>query len=154
MIEADIEARLAEVLKKALGDETIQCLTAWGVAADGAVKAQEGADASGYLTIKVAPRQYETFTVPKANFTATIQLDLRAETDFDGARIKSAASAITSVIWAWQDSFLLFAGDFADIARFTPIGFRLDGGDVGIDRAARVWTFSQNLTICGVVAKE
>lgn len=154
MIEADIEAKIAAKLTAALDDESIQVLTAWGVATDGAIKAHEGADAHGYLTVKVAPRQYETFTIPKANFSVIIQLDMRAETDADGARIRSAASAMTGIIWAWQDSFLAVADDFAGIARFTPVGFRLDGGDVGVDRDTRVWTFTQNLTICGVVAKE
>lgn len=154
MTEQQVEKRVIDLLSAALdeaGVSGVRAFGAWQVSDEGVAKDVETAADGGLLSVKVAPRQYATPTIPHATLSATVALTLRAETDPRGLTRLAVAEAVASVLHAWQDSFAAFAADFADIDGLRPCGFRLDGGDVGLDRDAATWTFSQSFTINAIL---
>lgn len=156
MIEQAVEKRVMDVLAAAVGAAGVEGVSvhgAWQVADEGEAKAVETAAERGMLSVKVAPREYATPTVPHATLSATVALDLRAEADGRGAARLAVAEAVSRVLVAWQDSFAAFALAFAGIDGFTPCGFRLGGGDVGLDRNLSTWTYSQSFTINCIIKK-
>lgn len=154
MIEQQVEKRVLDILSAALetaGVDGIAAFGAWQVADEGAAKDVETAADGGIMSVKVEPRQYATPTVPHATLAATVALTLRAETDPRGLSRLAIADALLSVLYSWQDSFAAFAADFSGIDGFRPCGFALSGGDVGLDRNAAAWTFSQSFTINAIL---
>lgn len=154
MIEQLVEKRVLDRLTAALeaaGVDGIAAFGAWQVSDEGVAKDVETAADGGVLSVKVEPRQYATPTIPHATLAATVALTLRAETDPRGLTRLAVAEALAAVLFAWQDSFSAFAADFDGIDGFRPCGFALSGGDVGLDRNAAAWTFSQSFTINAIL---
>lgn len=152
MIEQSIEARIIEQISAAIKAADIHDVAVWGAWQVDDAKAIETADYNGIVTVKVAPREYATPTIPHATFQATVAISVRAETDATSVLRLALADVVSARLFSWQDSFEAFAESFAGIDRVRPCGFTLAGGDVGFDRATTVWNYSHNFTINAVIA--
>lgn len=76
---------------------------------------------------------------------------MRADVDKGGANYLDVSDRTSKVLQGWQDKFSAAKTAF-DVERgFCTTGFRLDGGDCGMDRDACVWQLSQNFTIYGII---
>lgn len=131
--------------------DDMQIIGAWQPAEDGDIKAVENGDKAGIVAIKVMPMQYETPTIPDATIEVAVSLVMRADSDSTGQYYIDVTSTLQDTLHAWQKSFNSFHDDFT-IAGFEPTGFRLDGGDCGLDRENCTWTFTQQFTLNGIVA--
>ena len=156
MTEQQVERRIMDKIAAALDAAAVtgvRVFGAWQVADAGEAKAVEKPGWRGLLSVKVAPREYATPTVPHATLDVSVALDMRAESDARGATRLAAAEAVALLLIDWQDDFAAFAAAFGGIDGFTPCGFRLAGGDVGLDRTSTVWSWRQNFTIHAIIRK-
>lgn len=151
MIEQLLEKKIVDALADALGDADIQVMGAWQPATDGEVKSLEDGKASGYLAVRMQPRTYETPTIPTAQIPCTIGLVMRAEVDTDGQSYLAVTSAVSDVLQSWQNSIEAATTAFDIDGKFSCAGFQLTGGDAGIDKAKKVWTWAQSLIVYGVI---
>ena len=152
MIEQLLEKKIVDALADALGDANVQIMGAWQPATDGEIKSLEEGKASGYLTVRMQPRTYETPTIPTAQIPCTIGLVMRAEVDTNGQSYLAITSAVSNRLQTWQDSIDVAVSAFNIEGKFDCAGFQLTGGDAGIDKAQKVWTWAQSLIIYGVIA--
>lgn len=156
MTEQKIERIVIDELAHALssdGVEGVQSIGAWQTGTDGSLKAFEGGTARGVLAVKVAPRTYDTPTIPDAVMQVDVSLTMRADLDGDGSSWLSATDAIVQRMQLWQDGYSDYAQTFALSGEFTPTGFNLIGGDCGLDRDACTWNYSQSFNLHGIVGR-
>ena len=108
----------------------------------------EKSSADGFLVVSVQPREYDTPMVPTCRITATISLLVRAEmTEVDfGALVEK----LINLFDKWQACLDDVHTPFSSAA-FQLAGFRLGGGEIGIDHASRTYTYSHTLEFIGVV---
>lgn len=157
MIEQKIEKIIVDAVKATLSAANvsgIQVVGAWQPAALGEIKAVSDKSARGMMTVKVAPRSHDTFTIVEASFTVSVILSVRAEMDASGIGYLEVTDAVAGVIYPWQKRFSNYADAFAVAGEFDPTGFRLDGGDCGLDVGSGVWTWRQDFTIQGIITNE
>ena len=150
-IESAIIAKLAAAFAEA-NIEGIQIIGAWqpATAAADMPKAMEHSAARGILSIKAAPRAYEMYTGADGSIAVTLTLNIRAETDANGVSYLAVADVIAAVLHSWQTDYSTGAADFAIANEFLFSGFRLDGGDCGLDVDKTLFTYIQNLAIQGI----
>jgi len=154
MVEQVIEKAIIDKFAAALQTaniEGIQIFGAWQTpGTNDDVKAIETAFARGYLSVKVSPRSFDTFIVADGNIAVRVELNIRAERDAKGADYLSITSALSAVIYAWHKTFATGKADFDILNEFIYTGFRLDGGDCGMDRDRGTWTWIQTFTLQGI----
>lgn len=137
MIEKDIEQKIAESIDEKLeqaGVSRWQTICAWGTS-----KQTESKEADVYVTVKVHPRQYETYTTPVAAFSIDVTLIARADADYDGKTYLDIADAVLGLLHSWQTSIDSTCEQF-DLEGFSTAGFRMDGGDVVLQQDTKVWS--------------
>lgn len=151
MVEQKIEKIIIDKFAAALeaaNVEGLQIIGAWQTAA--AVKALEEAYVRGYLSVKVQPRAFQTYTVSDGELTVRVELNIKAELDAKGVDYLTITNILTNVLAAWHKSYAVGKADFELEDEFLFTGFRLDGGDCGIDRDHNTWTWMQGFTIQGI----
>lgn len=151
MIEQILEKKIADEFSTALSGMNIQVIGAWQPMPDDEVKSLEDRNASGYLTVRMQPRNYDTPTIPTAQFPCTITLVVRAEVDSDGQGYLAVTNAVTNVLQRWQSSIEAVSETFSISEKLNVVGFQLTGGDVGSDKQNKIWTYTQSLIVYGVV---
>lgn len=152
MIEQVSEKKIVDALSAALPETAnITVIGAWQPSTDGAIKSLEDGTAEGYLTVRMQPRSYETPTIPTAQIACTISLAMRAEVDADGQNYLAVTDAVTNVLQQWQNDISAVVSTFGIEGKFDATGFQLTGGDAGIDKANKVWSWAQSLIVYGVV---
>lgn len=97
------------------------------------------------------PRQYDTPTIPYAQFLVQLTVLTRAELDKDGANWFGATEAVQNLLQAWQSHFGTMEQDFVVPSEFNPSGFSLSGGDIGLDKDRCAWIFQQSFDLYGVI---
>lgn len=151
MIEQIIEKRICDKFAEALaaaGVDGVQILGAWQSPDDGRKGLEEGLS-RGYLSVKVSPRAFDSFTMSDGSLAVRLELNVRAEQDTRGVDYLAITDALTRVVYLWHRSYDVGRADFST-DDFFYTGFRLDGGDCGMDRDRCVWTWIQTLTVQGV----
>jgi hypothetical protein len=76
---------------------------------------------------------------------------MRAEIDYTGKLLLDVSNAVSSLMHKWQKRFNDYESAFIIDDKFQPTGFKLDGGDVGLDETKTVWTYAQSFTIQGII---
>lgn len=155
MTEQKIEKAIIDKLSAALSAaniDDVQIMGAWQPATvDAAMpKGLEKLSRRGILSVKAAPRSYEMYTGADGSIAVTITLNVRAETDANGVDYLAITNAIAAVLHSWNTSYSTGAADFNIADEFLFSGFRLDGGDCGLDVDNTLWTWQQNCTIQGI----
>lgn len=150
MIEQILEKNLIDLLSPKLDRFNLQIIGAWQSPNDNRLKAVEDALVNGYLSIKTSPRAFSDYTSPECSIQFRLELNIRAELDAVAADYLEIARIITDDLQKFHRSFDDGKAIFeADGFNFT--GFRLDGGDCGINPDACVWTLVQQFTVQGII---
>ena len=152
MTEKNLEKKIIDALCDALEAASVsgvQIVGAWQPAAVGEIKAQESLTA--VLTVKVQPRSYSAFTMRECEFPVDIRLDFDAGDDPDGEKFLAAADVVSGVLNSWHKSYNAYFNAFNIEGEFLPTGMMLGGGDAGIDRSAKIWTYAPAFTLQGVI---
>ena len=149
MIEKDIEQTLQAECLAALATDgvTIQPISPLS---SRVAEQVEKSTADGFLVVSVQPREYETPMVPTCKITATVSLLVRAE--MQEVDFGSLVEKLVTLFDRWQaclaDVHTPFSSDAFQLA-----GFRLGGGEIGIDRASARYNYSHTLDFIGVVQR-
>lgn len=130
----------------------MQFIGVWQTVGDGNIKALESSKYGAILGVKVYPRTYETPTVPDGMFQVDISLTVRADVDYTGQDYLRITQVVSDVLHTWQKSFSDYNTDFAIEDEFLPTGFNLESGDVGLDKEACIWQFTQTANLYGVIS--
>ena len=110
----------------------------------------EKSTADGFLVVSVQPREYETPMVPTCKITATVSLIVRAE--IQEVDFGSLVEKLVNLFDKWQACLDDVHSPFSSSA-FQLAGFRLGGGEIGIDRASATYNYSHTLDFIGVVQR-
>ena len=149
MTENDIEQTLQAECLAALETDgvTIQPISPLSSSVSEQV---EKSTADGFLVVSVQPREYETPMVPTCKISATVSLIVRAE--MQEVDFGSIVEKLVNLFDRWQaclaDVHTPFSSDAFQLA-----GFRLGGGEIGIDRASATYNYSHTLDSIGVVQR-
>ena len=149
MTENDIEQTLQAECLAALETDgvTIQPISPLSSSVSEQV---EKSTADGFLVVSVQPREYETPMVPTCKISATVSLIVRAE--MQEVDFGSIVEKLVNLFDRWQaclaDVHTPFSSDAFQLA-----GFRLGGGEIGIDRASATYNYSHTLDFIGVVQR-
>ena len=114
----------------------------WQIADPEQLKAFEDSQAANVVCVKVMPRQYDTPTIPYADFSVQVNVLTRAEVDAKGESWFAATEIVQNVLQRWQSDFGAMETDFEIEDEFTPSGFAISGGDTGIDKENCIWQFN------------
>ena len=149
MIEKDIEQTLQAECLAALATDgvTIQPISPLS---SSVAEQVEKSTADGFLVVSVQPREYETPMVPTCKITATVSLIVRAE--MQEVDFGSLVDKLVTLFDRWQACLSEVHTPFSSSA-FQLAGFRLGGGDIGIDRASATYSYSHTLDFIGVVQR-
>lgn len=150
MTEKKIEDILIEKIKTAIDDDSIQIIGSW-TTLDNIRKAVEDGEKSGYISVKTYPRAYESYTNPECTINVELTVNIRADIDYDGKTYLDMSEKILNVLYHYQKTYDNVYNDFLIEGEYTPVGFRLDSGDCGIDKENCLWTVSQNCVFFGII---
>lgn len=149
MIEKDIEKTLQDKCLAALETKGVRIhpISPLSTLASDQI---EKSTADGFLVVSVQPRSYDTPMVPTCTISATVSLLVRAEmTEVDfGALVEKLISLFDTWQACLDDVHTPFSTEAFQLA-----GFRLGGGEIGIDHASRTYTYSHTLDFIGVVQR-
>lgn len=149
MIEKDIEKTLQDKCLAAIETKGVRIHPISPLSSIAAEQIEKST-ADGFLVVSVQPRSYDTPIVPTCTISATVSLLVRAEmTEVDfGALVEK----LISLFDTWQACLDDVHGPFSSEA-FQLAGFRLGGGEIGVDHASRTYTYSHTLDFIGVVQR-
>lgn len=151
MIEQDIEkAFIGRV--EGLAIDGLRVSGVWQPSAEGVVKGSEGADCTAFLAVAANPRSSATFSLPRADVVVSLALSVLVDRAPDGDALREFTEPLFALLADWQANISSVKADFT-VDGFNPVGFRLDGGSVSYDRAARAWSVSQSFTLRGIAAR-
>lgn len=152
MIEQSLEQAVVAKIA-ALNLAALKVDSVLAPAAEGKVKGAEGADFAALVKVAASLRAFETFSHSKADVAVRISLTIRVDLAPDGAALAEYAEPLQSLLDEWQLSIDRVHEDLA-VDGFRPVGVRVDGGDVSLDREAGVWRVEQALTVRGIVQNQ
>ncbi len=152
MIEQDIEKAVIERVG-AIGIDGMDVSGLWQPSAEGVVKGTEGSGSTAFLAVVANPRSSETFSLPRADITVSLALAVLVDRAPDGDALREFTEPLFALLADWQANISSVKADFT-VEGFNPVGFRLDGGNVSYDRAARAWSVSQSFTLRGIAARQ
>lgn len=151
MIEKEIEKIVIEKIKGEFTENEITDFKIFGCWQDAdEIKSEEDASAI-VLTVKAFPRTYETPTIPDAQIQVDVSLLVRSDVDFGGRTYVEVSEILSNIFQHWQRRFDVAENDFDIESKFDFTGFQMTSGDCGIDKENCVWTYSQSLTVYGVI---
>ena len=149
MIEKDIEQTLQDKCLAAIETAGVRIQPISPLSAV-ATEQIERSTADGFLVVSVQPREYDTPMVPSCKISATVSLLVRAEmkeVDFG-----SLVEKLVNLFDRWQACLADVHTPFSSEA-FQLAGFRLGGGEIGVDHASRTYNYSHTLDFIGVVQR-
>lgn len=144
MIEYEIEKNIVEEMQKNLDKYKVQVIGTWSIP-----KIEES-DKEGVLVIKVSPRNYETPTTPYMTLDCMLSLTIRADIDVEATNYLNASSAIIDVLEKYQKCECSTHLQYASSC-FNPTGFKIGQGNTMIDQSNKVFTYTHQFTIYGIV---
>ena len=155
--EKEIEARIIGMVN-ALGVEGLGATGAWdGLASElsGGAKVKLG-NPPVIATVEVSSPEYQSQTVPTAQFACSITLEAHKVLDKGGKTLTEAVEALSSLLHRLQlDVDCEHGGGFEIEGCFTPAGIAVVG-DGGLrkeydDDGVAVWTYSRTFTLIGYI---
>ncbi len=155
MTEQKIEKIILDKFNDAFATSNVngyQLIGAWQAVEDGQVKAIEEGTSKIILGVKVYPRSYETPTIPDGQFQVDISLTVRAEVDSTGQDYLEVTQIVSNILHTWQKSYQAYSTDFQIEDEFQPTGFNLESGDVGLDKEACIWQYTQTFNLYGIIS--
>jgi len=147
-IEQEICKRVSDVLKCLLTDVEID--GNWNV--DGAEKGV-GPKAGPRLEVSVSPRKYDGYTSRVAELDVTFEGAFPFADDVTFARTVEAYDTLVGRLEEWHGDISSVKRDLTVDGAFDPVGLRLSGGTMEIDRETKVRNFTQQITIKGRISK-
>jgi hypothetical protein len=149
IIEKQIEKAIMVSLAK-LDLPGVKIIGNWDIVAEGEVKGQ--GDATGaVLAVGVAPRSYDGFVSPQADFACSLALTVRRDAYPTGEEVASITEPLFRLLDSWnRDEDAVFVDLTTD--EFSPGGLQLTGGDgPEYDSSTMCWTVTQTFTIRGII---
>jgi len=154
MIEKEIENAVVSQIKSKLEAaeiDNIQVSGLLGTTTD-TLKGEEDGEKSGYIFVKASPRQYETPTVPECQVNVRVVMTVRADEDWNGKTYLDLFEMLMGTFEKWQkcmdDVHTLFTFD-----NYFVQGYVLGPGDAGLDQTKKVWTYTHDMTLYGVIVE-
>lgn len=148
MVEKLIEANIVSAIS-ALGMEGVPVIGMWDVAAQGAVKGEEGTEHAA-VVVRVPPMSYDTPGLCNVTISASITLTVRIDMCPTGEELAEYSARLAGLLEGWQ--LAETGADLVDFAvdGFEPGGFQATGGD-GPTVEGQAWTVVQNFMLRGTV---
>lgn len=151
IIEQELEQAVVNAIKEKLSEKEITSIAVNGMLQTSETKGLEQDDKDGYIFIKASPRQYPTPTTPECQIGVKLALTLRSDVDYNGVTFAEVFETLIDLFEQWQkcldDVHTLFSID----AKFNCTGFQLSAGDTSIDPSQKVWAYTHDMIIFGVV---
>lgn len=150
LIEKEIELKLKDALAANLED--CEVIGSWQPADAGGVKGQHDNSAKAVVSIYVAPRQHDSFSLPTVNMSGAVTIDARAEMCPTMAEVSKIYDVVSTLFDNWHYDAQGFSQAMSIDDAFFATEIRLDGGaNVAYDKTQDIWTVSLSFTIRGTV---
>jgi len=108
------------------------------------------------LEINVSPRKYDGYTSRMAEFSVSLEGEFSLADDASFARTTEVYELMVGKLDEWHGDITAVKRDLSvsegNGCRFDPVGFRLDGGNVEIDRDTKTRHITQQFTIKGRIS--
>lgn len=114
---------------------------------------EETADTLATLSIVTDNRSQMAWEIPQHDISFTLTLDTRIELDEDRSRHLAIVDALTTLLagWCGRAGAETLETDFTIQGEFTPAYCQLGGGQNITDRDNGLYTWSQTMTIRGII---
>ena len=149
-----IEKAIETKLKNALADKLTGCevIGSWQPSDAGSVKGQHDNSAKAVVSVYVAPRQHDSFSLPTVNMSGAVSIDASAEMCPTMAEVSEIYDVVSTMFDGWHYDAQGFSQAMSIDGAFFAAEIRLDGGaSVAYDKSQDIWTVSLNFTIRGTV---
>lgn len=152
IIEQEIEKRISDTISQALADNNIDGIQVTGsLQTTEIIKAVEKENCSGMIIVKVKPRRYQTPTTPECEIPVSIVFTSRADVDYNGKSYMTVFGVLLDTFNQWQrcldDVHTLFNIEQV----FNCTGYQLSDGDTTIDSNGKIWGYTHDMVVSGVV---
>lgn len=104
------------------------------------------------LEINVGTRRYDGYSSPVAEFAVTLEGTFAAAEDTSLDETVYAYETTVGKLESWHHNLATVKTDLTIANLFTPVGLRLDGGSLDIDRDTKTRTFTQQFTLKGRIS--
>ena len=111
----------------------------------------EKESSDGMVVVKTQPRQYSSPTIPTCEIVVGVNVTIRADIDYNGMTYLDVADKIMNVLSQWQRCYMDTHVDFTIDGEFDCTGFQLESGAFQFDRSDKVWQYSHQMTVFGVI---
>lgn len=149
-----VERAVEKKIKDAIAAQLVDCevIGSWEPSDAGAVKGQHDNSAKAVVSIYVAPRSHDSFSLPTVNMSGAVSIVARAEMCPTMAEVSEVYEAVSSLLDGWHYDTQAFSEAISIEDKFFATEIRLDGGDnVSYDKTNEAWTVSISFTIRGTV---
>lgn len=151
MIEQNIEDKVLAKVASALSAAGVDVQYAGQLQAVNGIKALENASSDVFIIAKSSPRSYSTATIPTCQINVTLNVLVRADTDYTGMNYLDVTSKVMNILQHWQRCYDDTHEDFTVEGEFDCTGYQLGSGDFTLDNTGKTWQYSHSMTIFGVV---
>lgn len=152
MVEQKLEKKAIDKLEAALAEAGITTIQVVGsLQPDVGLKMVEKEDKDGVVVVKASPRQYASPTIPTCEIVLGFNATIRADVDYNGLKYLEVASKLMDVLQRWQRCYVDTHIDFTVDGEFDCTGFQLDAGSFSFDRSEKLWQYSHQMTVFGVI---
>lgn len=150
-VEQEIENAIATQIKGALETAEIDSIAVNGMlGTTNGLKGEEDGTKSGYVFIKASPRQYSTPTIPECQINVKVAMTIDASKDWNGKTYMDVFELLVGMFENWQkcmdDVHTLFTFD-----KFNVAGYQLGAGDTALDSQKKIWQYTHEMTVYGVI---
>ena len=151
MIEQNIEDKVLAKVAAVLSADGVNVQYTGQLQAVDGIKALENASSDVFIIAKSSPRSYSTATIPTCQINVTLNVLVRADTDYTGMNYLDVTSKVMNILQHWQRCYDDTHEDFTVEGEFDCTGYQLGNGDFTLDNTGKAWQYSHSMTIFGVV---
>lgn len=153
IIEQELEKRILNAIQDKLTENNITGIQLSGSlqTEENNIKAKENGSSTGYLIVKVNPRQYSSPTIPECEIPISVALTVRSDIDFDGKTYMDVFGVLISIFEQWQKCLSDVHTLFTIEDNFNVTGYQLNAGNCPLDANSKVWGYTHDMTIFGVI---
>ena len=151
MIEQNIEDKVLAKVAAVLSADGVNVQYTGQLKATDGIKALENASSDVFIIAKSSPRSYSTATIPTCQINLTLNVLVRADSDYTGMNYLDVTSKVMNILQHWQRCYDDTHEDFTVENEFDCTGYQLGSGNFTLDKTGKTWQYSHSMTIYGVV---
>lgn len=150
LLEKQIESAIITAIE-GLQIDDVDIFGSWQKSEEGTVKSEEGADSRALVVVGVAPRSYDSFSLPEISFDCVVSVVIRVDQCPTGSELEEIYEPISDLLETWNTvNTGEMITDLTIDDRFSPGGVNVSGGS-GPEYRDGSWIINNRFTLRGTL---